>query len=187
MSNQGFSYKQTNDASNQANIGTPGGMQPSLMDIPSPGATQEQNTQPTQTQAPAIQTPTIPQAQPQPIAQQPIQENYSAETDEIEALIESIIEEKWQTMVANIGDLNVWKQKTRQDVQSTKQELLRLQARFENLEKAILGKVTEYDKHMVNVSTELKAMEQVFQKILQPLTSNIKELSKITAKLKYKN
>jgi len=51
---------------------------------------------------------------------------------------------------------------------------------------SLLGKVTEYDDHVMNVTTEMKALEKVFEKIVQPLTTNIKELNKITKELKSK-
>jgi len=160
-------------------------MQPSLMDAPQPQQAPEQPMQQPQAQ-PSMQAPLempAPQEYPEPYPQEQGLD-YRQQIDEIEALIESIIEEKWQSMIANVGDLNLWKQKTRTDIRSIKQEIIRLQTRFENLEKAILGKISSYDQHITNVGTELKAMEKVFQKILQPLTTNIKELQKITKKLK---
>ena len=69
---------------------------------------------------------------------------------------------------------------------AVKQEVLRLGQRFANVEKSLLGKVSEYDEHVLNVTTEMKALEKVFEKIVQPLTSNIKELNKITRDLKAK-
>ena len=46
------------------------------------------------------------------------------------------------------------------------------------------GKVREYSDDMRSIHTEMKALEKVFEKILEPLTDNIKELSKITEDLK---
>ena len=104
--------------------------------------------------------------------------------DETEALVEQIIEEKWDSLTANFGDINLWKERVRTEIISIKQELLRLEHRFEEVNKAVLGKVTEYDKSIKNVGTDVKALEKVLQKILQPLTTNIQELQRITQKLK---
>ena len=108
----------------------------------------------------------------------------SRNLDDVEALIESIIEEKWRTTIERFGNLDVWREKVRTDVGSIKQELIRLEHRFENIEKAILGKITQYDRNIVNIGNEIKVLEQVFQKIINPLTTNIKELSRITKELK---
>ncbi len=104
--------------------------------------------------------------------------------DDVEALIEQIIDEKWKTTIERIGNLDVWKEKVKTDVASIKQELIRLEHRFENIEKAVLGKISQYDRNIVNIGNEMKVLEQVFQKIMTPLTTNIKELSRITKELK---
>ncbi len=107
-----------------------------------------------------------------------------ANIEEMESLIESIVEEKWRIAMEPFGDFNLWKERVRTEIISIKQELLRIENRFENLEKGIVGKVHEYDSHVLNIGAELKALEKVFQRIVQPLTENIKELSRITGKLK---
>ena len=109
-----------------------------------------------------------------------------ANLDEVEALIESIIEEKWKNSLQRFGNMDVWRERVKTDVTSVKQELIRLEHRFDNIEKAILGKISQYDKNIVNIGNEMKVLEQVFQKIITPLTTNIKELSRITKEMKEK-
>lgn len=104
--------------------------------------------------------------------------------EEVEALIEQIIEEKWDALTVNVGDISIWKERVRTEVISIKQELLRLEHRFEELNKAVLGKVKDYDKSVRTVGTDVKAIEKVLQKILPTLTTNIKELKRVTEKLK---
>ena len=104
--------------------------------------------------------------------------------DEVEALIETIIEEKWRSALQRFGNFDVWKERVKTDVASIKQELIRVEQRFDNIEKAVLGKISQYDRNIVNIGNEMKVLEQVFQKIVTPLTDNIKELSKITKELK---
>ena len=116
----------------------------------------------------------------------PVQ-NLSSErqsSDQFQELAESIIDEKWQKVLEDIGDLAVWKEKVRSDIVSLKQELLRMEARFENLQNAITGKIKDYDKNIGDVGTDIKALEKLLQNILQPLSTNVKELSKITERLK---
>ncbi len=100
----------------------------------------------------------------------------------IEEIAESIIKEKWEDLISNIGDLKVWKERT--DLLSVKQEIIRTQQRFENLQKAMLGKIQDYNQSITDMTSEMKALEGVFEKIISPLTKNIKELTKITQDLK---
>lgn len=166
-------------------------MQPSIM-----GDSSEASEMPEQPQMQEVQE--VPQEMPQEEAPQQeeiatIQEQsmpvpqlaYNrSNIEEMESLIESIVEEKWRVAMEPFGDFNMWKERVRTEIISIKQELLRIENRFENLEKGIVGKVHEYDSHVLNIGAELKALEKVFQRIVQPLTENIKELSRITGKLK---
>ncbi|MBU2638891.1 MAG: hypothetical protein KJ955_08000 [Nanoarchaeota archaeon] len=104
--------------------------------------------------------------------------------DEMQSIVEEIIEEKWKEMLTSMGDLTTWKVQVEDDMEASKQEILRLQSRFDTMQAAIVGKVGEYEGSMRDLSTEMKALEQVMQKILEPLTSNIKELGRITEDLR---
>jgi hypothetical protein len=64
------------------------------------------------------------------------------------------------------------------------QQFQDLKADFQSLHKALIGKVNEYDQNILNVGTEIKAMEKVFQKILPTFTENVSELSRITGKVR---
>jgi len=115
------------------------------------------------------------------------QQNYGGnqiDMDRVHEIIEAIVNEKWQEIMAGVGNIAVWKEKTNNDVVSIKQELVRLEERFEQLQNAVLGRVKEYDEGVRGIHTEMKALEKVFERILEPLTSNIKELSAITQELK---
>ena len=104
--------------------------------------------------------------------------------ERIEEIAESIIQEKWQDFKEKTGDIQIWKEKLEIHLASVKQELIRTNHRFLNLESAVLKKVTEYSKTMESVNTEIKTLEKVFEEILEPLTTSIKELKKITENLK---
>ena len=104
--------------------------------------------------------------------------------DEMQSVVEEIIEEKWKDMLSSMGDITTWKVQFEDDMEAAKQEILRLQARFDTMQAAMVGKVGEYEGSMRDLSTEMKALEQVMQKILEPLTSNIKELGRIVEDLR---
>jgi len=98
----------------------------------------------------------------------------------IEELAEAIIDEKWAELLKNINRIIEWKNKIEARIAGVEQECTDLQKSFEELHKAVLGKIGEYDQNIGNVGTEIKAMEKVFQKVLPTMTDNIKELSRIT-------
>ena len=107
-------------------------------------------------------------------------------SDYIQQIAEEVVEEKWDDLMSKVGDIRLWKDKIDSDITSIKQEIVRTQNHFANLQKAVLGKVSEYNENILNINTEMKALEKVFEKIIQPLTTNIKELNRITNKLKTK-
>ncbi len=105
-------------------------------------------------------------------------------TGRIHEISEAIVNEKWEEFISKIGDLPIWKERVNSNIIGIKQELIRTQERFDNLETAVLGKVGEYGKGIEDIHTEMKALEKVFEKILEPLVSNVKELDRITEKMR---
>jgi archaellum component FlaC len=114
--------------------------------------------------------------------EQPSSEDYRmmGSSSEIQGLIESIIEEKWEDFMTRSGDISLWKEQVNNDLIAIKQEIIRTQDRFENIQKSIMRRVGEYGDSVKDMNTELKALDQVFRKILQPLTENIRELQRVT-------
>lgn len=101
-----------------------------------------------------------------------------------EELIEALIDEKWNELVKDINKIVEWKDKADERVSKIEQSLVDLNKSFDNLHKAVVGKIGEYDKNILDVGTEIQAMEKVFQKVLPTFTDNVKELSRITDKIK---
>ena len=110
----------------------------------------------------------------------------SMDIESVQEIVESIIDERWQEVVASVGDISIWKSRVEDDVVSIKQEILRLNDKLNKLHLSIIGKVDEYQKGITKVSSEMEALEKVFSKIMEPLTTNIKELQRITQKIKKK-
>ncbi|HZX12653.1 MAG TPA: hypothetical protein VFE88_04325 [Candidatus Nanoarchaeia archaeon] len=112
------------------------------------------------------------------------QEAPAYDADKIHEIAEAIVNERWEEFLARVGDLAVWKERAETSILSIKQEIIRINQRFENLQNAVVGKIHEYDQDIKSVHTEMKALEKVFEKITEPLVSNIKELGRITQELK---
>lgn len=204
LSMEGYSATDISEAINQSNIKKgieydeppainayppQPGMQSSMLDddLPIPAPTpsrQEEFSAPQSSNMPQYIQPQV--QQPMMLAQQPQYPPAQLDREIINRIVESVIDERWQEIVSNLGDLSIWKSELDGELSSIKQEMIRIDQRFNNLQRGILGRVDEYNQNIVNINTEMKALEKVFEKIIDPLTSNIKELNKITAELKGK-
>lgn len=196
---KGHSYQDISEALNQASIksdvpGIPnsfsdsGQMRESAMS--QPGFSSDQ--------MPEVEVP-VPSPSREPVASRPsrmvinsppqqqfVPQTPSLSSSDIQELIESIIEDRWQQVVASVGDISLWKGRVDDDLVAVKQEVLRIEDRMSRLQASMIGKVDEYSKSIAKVGSEVVALEKVFEKIIEPLTSNVKELDRITKDLKGK-
>ena len=101
-----------------------------------------------------------------------------------EELIEAIIDEKWNSLVKDISKIIDWKTAAEGRLSAMEQEVKDLKDSFDKLHKAVVGKVGEYDQHILDLGAELKAMEKVFAKVLPVFTENVSSLTRITDDLK---
>ncbi|MFA5797097.1 MAG: hypothetical protein WC916_03630 [Candidatus Woesearchaeota archaeon] len=101
-----------------------------------------------------------------------------------EEIVEAIIDEKWNELVKDINKIIEWKQKADVRLGSMEQQITDLKEQFDKLHQAILGKIGDYDKNMMDVGAELQAMEKVFSKVLPGFVDNVNELTRITDKMK---
>jgi len=102
----------------------------------------------------------------------------------MEEIAEALVDEKWHKMMEELGDINAWKEKTNNDVNAIKQEIMRMQNRFENLQNSVVGRVKEYDHSISDVGIEIKALGKLLSNIISPLTTNVKALEKLIKDLK---
>jgi len=117
----------------------------------------------------------------------PKQDNSKESDSDIEELIEAIIDEKWAQVEKDINRVLEWKESVDEKLGAMQQEIKTIKKNFDDLHKAIIGKIGDYDANILNVGTQLKAMEQVFSKVLPTFTDNVTELNRIADKLKYKD
>ena len=108
------------------------------------------------------------------------------ESTRFEEIAESIIQEKWEDFQKQLEKERTWKEKTESRVGVVEGQLGELRSIVDNLHKAIVSKIADYDKSLLSVGTEIKAMEKVFQQILPTLTDNVQELSRLTKGMKKK-
>ena len=184
----GYSQQQIFDAMNQADIkGGIEAMPPGEFEAPAQGMGM-QSPYPPQGMAPPQEYSSegqYPSQGPQMMGQSamgPPPETVSQE--KIEEVAESIIDEKWTDFATNINKVIEWKEKVESRMDQTDQKIKDLNDNFDKLHNAVLGKIEEYDKNILNVGTEVKAMEKVFQQVLPTFTENINELGRITKRIK---
>lgn len=105
--------------------------------------------------------------------------SYDSGREKIEEMAEAIIDEKWEELVKSINKIIEWKEKIEGDINRMEQEIKDVKESFNQLHSSIIGKINDYDKNIVNVGTEVKAMEKVFENILPSLTENVGELRRL--------
>lgn len=127
--------------------------------------------------------PSQPVMQQRPSPSPPPQPGFSVRED-TEELIEAIIDEKWNDLMSDINKVISWKESTESRITKMEQHVDDIKHQFEELHKAIIGKVGEYDQHILDVGAEVKAMEKVFAKVLPAFTDNVAELGRIADDLK---
>lgn len=102
----------------------------------------------------------------------------------IHEIAEAIISEKWGEVTSEIRKVVSWKERVELDMQKMKDELASLKEEFGQLRQGILGKISEYDANMRDVSSELKAVHNVFKEVIPSFTENVGELSRLTKSMK---
>jgi len=101
-----------------------------------------------------------------------------------EEIIEAIIDEKWNSLLKDITKILDWKAQAEEQVTRLEQQFVDLKNQFDKLHQAIIAKIGEYDKNILDVGAEIKSMEKVFAKVLPVFTENVSELTRITDDLK---
>jgi hypothetical protein len=131
--------------------------------------------------------PEIPQQQfaPQQQMQMP-QQPAGVSRDQVEEVAEAIIDEKWGDFEKGISKIISWKDSAEERLIKIEQNIEDIKKRIAELNTAILGKISDYDAGIRNVGTEIKAMQEVFKKVLPEFTENVAELSRITKQSKKK-
>lgn len=128
---------------------------------------------------------------PQQFAQTPQQAafmqsmpEFGISKEQVEEISESVVDERIEDLRKEFKKITDWKEAAEIKLATVVQKLEDLSKNFDNLHVGVLGKIEEYDKGIIEVGTEIKALEKVFSKILPTLTENVSELSRITQKLK---
>lgn len=170
MEKQGYNSSQIFDALNQVNIS---GGNVGLEQPPGPSGFEEIGQQQDSQYSP-------PSLSPQQQPEQAPREEAAVDKEQIEEIAEVIIDEKWKEFEEDVKVIIDWKEKTEARVNKLEQQIKDVEGTLNNLHKSIVNKISDYDKNLTDVGTEIKAMEKVFQKILPSLTENVNKLDRMT-------
>ena len=170
LQRQGYSSSQIFDAMSQADIKGIVEQAPAPPLGPMPRTQMMQMPQPEQ--APAL--PVMPAPAPE------------TSRERIEEIAETIIDEKWEELMKNVEKIVTWKDATESRITRIEESIADLKKSFDELHRGILGKISEYDKGIRDVGTNIKAMQEVFKKVLPQFTENVSELGRITKSIKKK-
>lgn len=107
------------------------------------------------------------------------QQSTGSSVEEIEEVVETIIDERWKEVTDNIKKVIDWKNLMDQKFEKMDQEIKDLKENFNELYKAIVGKIGDYDRNLLKVGSEMKAMEKVFSKVLPTFTENVNDLARV--------
>ena len=99
-------------------------------------------------------------------------------------MAEAIIDEKWDEVAKDIRKVIEWKDKSEDRIAKLEQQLIDIRLSIDSLAKSVMSKVSAYDQNIVDVGTEIKAMEKVFQKVLPTLTESVNKLDRMTKGVK---
>lgn len=114
--------------------------------------------------------------------------NSSQSKEEIQEMIdetvEKVIEEKWEKLLKSIEKVVNWKERQEKEVELLKSTMNEVKESFGKLEKKITNKISSYDSGLLDVNSEIKALEKVFQKITPTLVNNVNNLEKIAESIK---
>ena len=104
--------------------------------------------------------------------------------ERMEEVAESLIDEKWDELIAEVKKIVEWKEKIEEKQSMMNNELDKLKEDFKILHQGVLGKLDDYDQRMQDVGTELKAVGKVFKDVVPDFVDNVKELKGITQGMK---
>lgn len=175
LQSQGYNTNQIFDAINQA--GLSGGFEAA------PEQPQETGMQDYGQQSYEQQQPYQQQYQFQPTPHE-MKAPASLDEERIQEVAEAIIDEKWEAIAKDIRRMIEWKESSENRLAKLEQQMIDLRLSIESLTKSMVSRISAYDQNIVDVGTEIKAMEKVFQKVLPNLTESVNKLDRMTKGVK---
>jgi len=170
LQSEGYNTSQIYDAINQANLSFQQMPEQPEIGVPDYGQYEQQSYQ-----QPHLQQPIQPLQQTQPA---------SIDDERIQEIAEAVIDEKWNDFASEVKKIIEWKDKSEERLSKIEQQIIDIRLSIDSLIKSIMSKISAYDQNIIDVGTEMKAMEKVFQKVLPTLTESVNKLDRMTKSVK---
>ena len=167
LQSQGYGTNQIFDAINQAGLSSFEAVEQPEIGMEDYGQSYEQQPQ------------QQPQYQFQPTPRE-IQAPVSLDEERIQEVAEAIIDEKWEEFAKDIRKVIEWKEKSEERLTKLEQQIIDMRLNIDSITKSMVAKISAYDQNIVDVGTEIKAMEKVFQKVLPSLTESVNKLDRMS-------
>lgn len=143
-----------------------------------PDQSQEQNQELQESQQ-YPQSQEFPSSQNQDYRNYPVyspQQPFDFET--ITDLTTQIIEEKTKELKKEISLFSKFRKQVSEEIKELENKITRIENNLNELQISIIRKIGNYGENINNISQELKATQESFSKILNPLTDNLREMEK---------
>lgn len=114
---------------------------------------------------------------------QPYQEYQPPQATDIETINDiasQLVEEKTKSLKKELDNAIKFKSHSEEKIKEIDKRLTKIESTLEELQFAIIRKIGSYGEDIKNISKEMRATQETFSKIIDPLTDNIRELQKIT-------
>lgn len=187
LKGMGFTLTQIKDALTQADIKA--GVQDSS--LPKMPAEQEKFPEINLPEMPILLPPDIrPSSIPAPPPTKKEKEEVSAgkldvfKREDVETLVESIVEEKWEDFKALIEEINEWKEELKQKMEFISQRLDKMEMEVGEVAKKSLKKDESYNKTVEDVNVHMEAFQRAMQDVIPSLAASIRELKDVSKTLK---
>ncbi len=104
--------------------------------------------------------------------------------EKVQEISETIIEEKWDELIGNVKKIVDWKNRMEERINKISERMDVLEKEMSDLRNSIFSKIKDYDTHISEFSTDLKALQKVFGDMLPEFVSGIHQLKEIIDKAK---
>ena len=142
----------------------PAGMQPSIMPM---SEEQQENSQPYYPEQTSEQY--APVEYPQEQYQEYPEYSQSTDIETMNDIAEQIVEEKTAKLRKQISTFARFKDEISIEIQSLIQRIEKLENNFNEIQMAVLRKIGEYGEDVKNISKEMRATQDTFSKIVNPI------------------
>lgn len=103
---------------------------------------------------------------------------------EIQAILEQIIEEKWKNAYKDIDALQDKIKTMQASIDSLTFNLTQTNKRIDDIQSIVISKNEEFNKTMKDVNIELQALDKVIMELIPTLSSTIREMRDLVEQLK---